>query len=334
MESGGRSTWLLLSDGGVIFRFFADTGEWSSVATIGLIGEPDHKPWCGHALNRRLHLSRDSQFAAVVNDFGRHGQLIDLKSGKVTLELNGGEYYSDTVPFSFSFFELNGKTFAIHRTAWNRLEISDPTTGSLLTERTPNMMSQGGRERPEHDLDFFHGALYPSPDGLHVVDDGWVWHPVGVMAYWSLARWLSENVWESEDGPTKKHLCARDYYWNKAVAWIDENRIAVGGIGDDDIDMIEGARIFDISLPTETGGRYRGKKAIETNSFAGPAGVFFSNGISLFSSDQDGLSRWNLNDGACTGKIDGFRPSHQHRSARELAQLVNGVLKRWIIEPI
>jgi hypothetical protein len=317
----GRSIWLLLAEDGRIIRFDADTSERRPLLHASLASEPDHKPWCGHILKRRLHPSPGGDFAAIVNDYGRFGQIIDLRTGQVTLALDGGNYHSDTVPFSFAFAQEKGRVVAIHRTGWNRLDLSDPTTGNLLTVRGPTSY-QRGENRPDHYLDYFHGALHISPNSVHIADDGWVWHPVGIPTTWSLEQWTSGNVWESEDGPTRKRIYARSYYWDHAMAWLDDKRIAIGGLGEDDEEMIDGARIFDISLP----GRPR-----EITAFAGPAGLFFSEGQCLFTSDQSGLSRWDVNDGFRTGYLPGFKPTNNHRGAREFVQLVDNVLVRWRI---
>jgi hypothetical protein len=326
----GRSIWLLLTEDGLISQFDANTGASKRLVCASLTPESDHRPWCGHILKRRLHSSPNGDFAAIVNDYGRYGQIIDLRTGRVTLALDGGDYHAETVPFSFAFAKVRGRVFAIYRTAWNRLDIADPSTGTLLSARGPTSY-QRGEDRPVHYLDYFHGALRISPNGVHIVDDGWVWHPVGIPTTWSLDLWTSENVWESEDGPTRKAICARDYYWDHALAWLDDNRIAVGGLGDGDKDMIDGARIFDVSLPGSGGVRWRADWPWprEVTAFAGPTGSFFSDGQRLFSSDQNGLSRWDVNDGSLTGFLDGFKPTHHHRGARELVQVVDDILVRW-----
>ncbi len=150
-------------------------------------------------------------------------------------------------------------------------------------------------------------------------------------ASWNLERWLTENVWESEDGPSRKFLCARDYYWDRAFAWIDDERVAVEGIGDDDAEMIPGARLFDVTQPGTGEDWLRSDlpMARELAVLAGPKGRFFSDGTWLFSADETGLSRWALDDGARTGHLEGFRPTHHHRGAGELVQLSDGVLLRW-----
>jgi len=66
-----------------------------------------------------------------VNDYGQYGQVIDLRSGKITLNLDGGDYCPETVPFSFGFASWQGNVVVIHRAAWNRLDISDASTGTF-----------------------------------------------------------------------------------------------------------------------------------------------------------------------------------------------------------
>jgi hypothetical protein len=322
---------LMLTVSGTIIRWDADTGEWDQLGSVDVPAEPDFKPpWYGNVLKRRLHASGDGNFAAVVNDYGRYGQVMDLRSGKVTLTLDGGQYYPETVPFSFAFAEARGRVVAVHRTDWNRLDVSDASTGELLTDRPTRRQ---GQERPEHYLDYFHGALYLSPRGTYIADDGWFWHPLGIPRVWSLDCWLSENVWESEDGPTKIKLCARNYYWGHGVSWIDERYIAIEGIGDDDALMIDGVRIFDLTLSSDVHHfpDLDTSRAHEFKAFPGPAGVFFSDGMRLFSSDSTGLSRWDIGDGARTGLILNFWPTRHHRGANELIQLIDDTIVRWEI---
>jgi hypothetical protein len=326
---GHVSAWLILAEDGVIARLDADTGAWSRLASTTVPAEPGREPWMGHVPRRRLHASPDGNFAAVVNDYGRHGQIIDLRSGAVTATLDGGDYHPETVPFSFAFATIRGSVAAIHRSSWNRLDLVDAATGASLSERGPTSY-RSGEERPAHYLDYFHGALHLSPNGTRIADDGWVWHPVGIVTTWDLLAW-EENVWASETGPSRKEICAREYYWDHAITWLDDTTIAVGGLGDDDDEMTAGARIFDVTSFAEPreGVDSRWRYAREITSFAGPAGSFFSDGTWLFSSDAVGLSRWNPADGARAGALPGFHPTHHHRGAGELVQLVGERLVRW-----
>ena len=234
------------------------------------------------------------------------------------------------MPFSFAFALWQGNVVVIHRAAWNRLDISDASTGNLLSKRRPTAY-QSGEQRPEHYLDYFHGALYLSPDGTRILDDGWVWHPVGIPVVWSVDRWLSENVWETEDGATKRVVCARSYYWDHGIVWLNEDTVAVGGIGDDDNEIVDGARIFDITSTGPASPEWRSdwQWALEITSFSGPAGRFFSDGKWLYSAAKSGLSKWDVKSGTCVSHIDEFHPTHHHLGAGELAQLSEGAILRW-----
>jgi hypothetical protein len=316
--TGGRSLWLALTASAHLVRYDADTGTYDHVATSSVPAEPDHQPWAGHTPRQRLHVSADGRFAAVVNDFGHHGQVIDLASGDVTLTLHGGDYHTETVPFSLAFANHRGRTIVIHRTAWNRLDISDPATGGLLTPRQPTSY-QHGQSRPEHDLDYFHGALHPSPSGRWLADDGWVWQPVGIPTLWELHRWLDTNPWESEDGPTLRNLCHRDH-WNVPMCWIGDDLLAVSGIGADHIAILPGVRIFDTTTDTEV------------HTFPGPRGDLFSTGGRLYAAAPDGLEIWNPFTGHRTGRIPDFVPTHHHPTAAELVRIHDGDLLRWRID--
>ena len=313
--------WLVLTEDGALSRFDAATGDTREIARLGIKAGRGSKLWSGNVLGHRLHVSHFGTFAAVVLDFGRWGQIVDLRTGAQTAILDGGDYLSEQVPFAFAFAEVNGRTVAVHRASWNRLDLIDPATGDVLSQRASP--TRDG-DNSAHYLNYFHGTLRISPDSKFIVDDGWIWHPSGCPTSWSLERWVNENVWESESGPTRQSLCWRDYYWNGPMCWIDDTHVAIGGIGDDSERMIEGALLFDVS-------DFRSRRSKEYMTIAGPAGTFFSDGFSLFSADKTGLSRWSLSDGARTGHIAGFQPTQHHRGAGELVELRERELVRWRI---
>lgn len=118
------------------------------------------------------------------------------------------------------------------------------------------------------------------------------------------------------------------------MSWLDDTKVVIAGIGDDNAQMVEGARVFDV---TAAGGASPGwhsdwEWALEVTAFAGPAGSFFTDGISLFSSNKEGLSRWCVEDGVLTGHLQHFEPTHHHRGAGELVQLTETVFTRFVIE--
>ncbi|MFG2043858.1 hypothetical protein [Dactylosporangium sp. NPDC048998] len=320
-------TWLVLDQTGRIGRWNIQTGAYEHLAHSTVPNEEGRAPWNGRSVRRRLHTCVDATFAAVVNDYARFGEVIDLRSGRVTMTLDNHGYHEETVPFSLAFTRHVGQIVVIHRTEWNRLDASIAATGQSLTDRSPTFHGQD-EPRPEHYLDYFHGALYLSPDGQRILDDGWIWHPVGFPAVWSVERWLTDNVWESEDGPSRTDVCGREYYWDQAMTWIDSVRVAVEGVGDDADDIQPGARIFDTTR-LGSGGQWRLPTAVELGSFPAATGRFFSDGIHLFTSDAVGLHIWNLADGTRLTTLHGFSPTHHHRSGRQLLQLADTTVRIW-----
>ena len=53
---------------------------------------------------------------------------------------------------------------------------------------------------------YFHGRLAVSPGNTRIAESGWVWGPVGVLASWDLKAWVTDNLWESEDGATLEQI--------------------------------------------------------------------------------------------------------------------------------
>lgn len=315
---GAQPTWLALGEDGTISRWDLATGDHETLAATPGVSEADHESWGGYECRRRLHASADGAFAAVVNDFGRYGEVIDLGTGQVTIVLDNQGDDEETVPFSLAFAEHKGRRVVVHRTKSNRLDVSDARTGALLTERA------GVGPGDEHELDYYHGALYVSPDGKRIVDDGWVWHPVGLPSVWEIGRWLDGHVWESEDGPSRFLLCDRTDYWNHAMTWIGPDRVAVAGLAEDV--MRPWARILDTGRIAEREG-WQLKMAVELLAFEGPAGRFFSDGSRLFSSDDTGLSTWDPVDGSLLSTVPGFSPTHHHGGAGQLLQLDGGLVR-------
>ncbi len=196
----------------------------------GVFGIPQH----------RLHASHDGAFVAVVSDLGTQGQVINTQTGERTLLLDGGDYHPDTVPFSACFLRWNERDLLVHRTDWNRLDVSDPATGVCLTDRQMEPRNADG-DWPLHHLDYFHGALFPSPNGKRLLDDGWVWQPLSMPRIWSVGAWLSSNPWESEDGTSVIDVCQRDM-WTIPVCWISDDRLAFWGTLEWDDDEGENVR--------------------------------------------------------------------------------------------
>src|SRR5262249_31206211 len=160
-------------------------------------------------------------------------------------------------------------------------------------------------ERPEHYLDYFHGGLAVSPGGDWIVDNGWVWHPLGGVISWSLRRWIEENPWGSEDGLAKRGLWGPDYFLDGPPCWIHERTVAIWGYGNDEENLIPAALLFDV----ESGRRVRW--------FAGPIGSFIFDRYLFCSSPDAGTSAWDVATGERLFQDASFRPTTFHPGTGE-----------------
>ncbi len=239
-----------------------------------------------------LHASPDGSYVAVVVDRGRTGIVVEAQTGRTTLQLDGGDYYEETVPFSACFLRLYGRDVFVHRAEWNRLDAADPATGSALTDRYIAPYVSAG-ERPDHYLDYFHGQVLPSPDGKLLFDDGWVWHPTSIPRIWSVDQWLGSNPWESEDGSSIIDLGMRDD-WTQPACWIDEQHIAVwGAVGLDDEDCEEvkhdpGVRILGVAGGKLGADGWWPLLGMEN------ATALFSDGTRLYVAAAEGTTVWDI----------------------------------------
>lgn len=75
--NGPDSEWLLLSTTGEIIRFNCDSCKYDILARAEITHEPDREPWSNRLLKQRLSSSPDQKFAAILNDNGKLGQIID-----------------------------------------------------------------------------------------------------------------------------------------------------------------------------------------------------------------------------------------------------------------
>jgi hypothetical protein len=295
-----RNLWVALTGAGELLQLDLDQG---SAATVCRLPPSD----LNLSQKVSLLLSGNGRFAALTNPRGRHGVVIDLLEGRATMLLDRDDYHNEHCTFPVAFFEEGSRTLLIHGTDWNRLDISDPLSGELLTTRSPTSYNRG-EQRPEHYLDYFHCRLCVSPDGTHVAEDGWVWHPVGEVVVWGLRPWLGGNVWEAEDGASKRCLCHRDS-WDLPLCWVGADRLAVWGYGQEDTAMIPAVRIFDV-----VGGE-------EVRWFPGPQGELAFDEY-LYSFDPtEGTSGWDIDTGERLLREEVFCPLRHHPSARSFLTL-------------
>jgi hypothetical protein len=273
------------------------------------------------APNWSLHASLDGELAAVVETRGSYGIVLDLNATSPTMRLDRGNEEVEHSNFPIAFVVIDGKTRLLHATDWNRLDISDPRTGELLTARSLQPPPIG-QNRPAHDLDYYHAGLTVSPAGNWVIDNGWVWHPRGVITTWNVRSWLQGNPWESEDGPTRKELCWRTYFWDGPLCWIDDKTVAGWGYGNDDKNLIPAVLLFDV----QTGN--------QLTWFAGPVGKLAYDHYLFSFSPEAGASVWDSATGERLLHDVSFCPTIYHSGARHFISILpNGQLSiSWLAE--
>lgn len=261
----------------------------------------------------RIYLSPDGRFAAVCHDYGRYGFVVDLEEKRVTMTLDKKESYaSERIPFPAAFFLHQGRNLLVHATNWNQLDISDPTNGTLIS----TIDDQGLYSKR-----CGHGQLLVSPNFQWIADDQWQGRGSGSIVAWNLMQWVQANTQGAGGKVTSHFLCSRNYLWNIPIAWVDNERVAIWGIGPDEDLILNGARIFDIGS---------GK---ETTAFVGPSQkAFFGGEGRLFSVEADGLHIWDASTGERLGRINGFTPQWQRGDLLielNASRLTGGRVKSW-----
>jgi hypothetical protein len=243
-----------------------------------------------------LHTSPDGRYAAAVNDYGNFGTVVDLASGEVVLSLDRDHVHTaTTTPFPIAF--LPGDR-VVAATGVCRLDVIDLTTGAVLTER-------------ETEFDEYHGRLTVSPCGRRVLDDRWVWHPIGLPTVIDVDHWL-----QTGGEPEGVVLADRGFVWDQPVAWVSSEVVAIQRIGDDE-PMIDGVELYAVpdGPPREP--------------VVGPKGLMWGHQGLLYVSGEDGLEVWDPESGARTGLVPGFRPT-AHRDG-VFAELLDGVLNSFSV---
>lgn len=297
LTEGGNSTWLWLTNGGELMR--VDLGQrcTSRVATIG----SSDIDW---AAPLRIHTSPDGRFAAVVNARGSRGIVIDLVRGKTTMQLNRA---TNGIEFPIAFFQDTQRTLLVHGTNGTRLDISDPSSGELLTKRW-------FYDRPFYRSNYTCGGrLTVSPDGRWLVDDGAGWK-VAYPRTCDLHRWLYENPFESENGPSVRVLRETAYWGSSPCCFVDIRTLAIWGFGRDGDMMTAAAVLYDVP----TGSQLRW--------FAGPPDGEFVFDRHLIVMAKNSTSVWDIATGERLLEDSNFTPLAYHPAAHRFLSLHGGVV--------
>lgn len=266
-------------------------------------------------------ISPNHEVISVFNTFGRFGLVIDLQLNKILMRFGRDEYHYEQTIFPVSFFLHDKQILLIHGTKWNRLDISNPFTGELLTSRADPVfnMSSDGTGINEHYLDYFHGQLLVSPDYEWVVDNGWEWHPIGSVTTWSLKKWIN-NEWESEDGESKKFLWLGKEDWNEPICWISKSEVGILGKYDtslyDEEEVVNWHKGFVFRIFNVCGGSILKEFNIDYGD------LFFDE--YLYCSSQDcGFKVYDVSSGMVIFEDKMIRPGVYHSRSKEFLEIMN-----------
>lgn len=279
---------------------------WTRDGLVGLDGlvceapvldEELEEPWIG-VPGPALHTSADGKYAAVVHDFANQGVVLDLRTGAVAWWMDRDHMHTaEATPFPIAF--LPGDR-VVGASGVCRLDLVDLRADALLTAR-------------ETDFAEYHGRLTASPCGRWFVDSRWVWHPIGVPTLVEVEGWL-----RSGGDPVGVGLAARDHDWNRPVAWVSSEVVALQGIGDSDLRMVDGVELYEVPSGRKLG------------EFTGPAGLLWGHSGRLYTSNEHGFEVWDPELGARIGLVEGFRPI-AHREGT-FAEFKDGRLKTFSVD--
>lgn len=308
---------LLYSENGNLEIYNRRTREKSFIAHIPIAKENEPDPWMGHRINTALYLDKSKSYLALVHDYGQHGILYNLKENKIIYSLNGGDYHSETVPFSVCFIEIDHKTYLITRTNWNRLDAIDVRSGSIATQRLIEDTNS------PHYLDYFHGRLYLSPDNRTIFNDGWIWHPVGAPYYFDAETWIKEDIFETEKIAQKRTLLYSES-WDAGTCWMNKKELLHTLSVYDENSRKE--LFFSLLINFETN---------ELSPYFYPSGHYHADHDILFISNGNGLSLWDYKSGQNIGIINNFSPDFHNKENHEFIEIIEGrTLKIWSYKDI
>jgi hypothetical protein len=315
VPSSPGSVWIGITASGSLIEYSFHAQERVTLQEIVHLKQLPEAFEIDTAINADVSLicSADGRFLCVGETLNDRCVVYDRQTSRFTLQVQSSNYRSGEAPFSMAFVQEREHTLLIHKTAWNRLDISDPATGALLTTRTFEENAQDKSRSPH----YFHGQLAVAPDQDYIADASWILGDIGILLTWSGRRWRTENAWEFENGPTKQKLTLRWYFWNAPMCWIDNRTLAVWGYGEDEQSMLPAVCLYD-----GTSGKLK-------DWFPGPEkGPLYFDRYLFSASPQHGLSVWNVETGARLHEDKSFSPIAYHPTTKEFfSVLANGTLQ-------
>jgi hypothetical protein len=289
------SRWLGVTSAGTLVLIDLHEKHWMPIAELAGAGvDLEHQ--------LALHVSPDGLTAAVVEDRGLSGVVVELATGDITMMIDRGPHLVERARFPLAFVRHAGEVLLVHATAWNRLDALDPRPGACVSTRPG-----GPGEALAHNVEYVSSSLTASPDGAWMADNGFTASATGMVAAFRLGAWLGPegNRWEADDGPTKRYLCQRRDFWNGPLAWVAPGTLAVWGYGPGRASLVPAVILFDV----ESGEALRW--------FAGPHGEMVFDEWLFSLGDGDGVSVWDVATGERLLHDAGFQPLRYHAGTRQ-----------------
>ena len=243
-------------------------------------------------------VSVNGNYVAIAETYGQYGTVIHLPSGKEVLRLDRGDYETgnNNSRFSFAFAKVGELDAIIHATQWNRLDVTELHTGRCLTARE------------DRSQNYFHASLHISPNQVWMIDNGWIWHPIGIIQKWKIDEWIHNNPFMLDENISV--LTGSEHFWDRPLCFIDDHRVAVWGktVDDEqsDDDFLSAISILDM------------KSSEESFFFLVPheGELFVEDDFLYVVSKEHGTSKWKWTTGEMV-KIDpSFIPYRYHPSAK------------------
>lgn len=304
------SLWIALTVDGMLLRL-----DLSHVSSHIIARLPEAKmSWIAEEVSasfphqEKLILSPSGRFAAIVNRWELHGVVLDLSSGQIVMSLERGAYHAGHCDFPLAMTERDNRSLLVHGADWNRVDITDLVTGTVMTERDSPKYVPG--QQVEHYLDYFHSGLLLSPNGEWIANNGWMWGSSSLTTTWSLKHWLETNVWESEDGLSRQEFFYREHRVDP-ICWIDSRTLAIWGYDEDEEDtaLSPGLRVFDVV------------SGEEVRAFCGPEGELFFDEYLFSCSVEKGTAIWDVQTGERLYLDATFCPTRYHPGTKQFLTL-------------
>jgi hypothetical protein len=211
------------------FLLFDDTGSlWLSNAAGTDLRHVANLPSMT-AFDKPIEITLHEPYACIVERFGLHGAVVDLRNGTIR-EILREDYHADVSSYSHAFLDHDGATLLIHQTKWNRLDIMDLETGRCLTERRviynykPEQRDENGRvtaaaiDESENYCDFFHSRLHVSPNSKTFLSNGWMWSPVDNIVAYDVG-----DFFRTFDPGGARTEFGGGYNWDRPCAFVDDD---------------------------------------------------------------------------------------------------------------